>query len=79
MNKKELEDSVYKTINIIDRDTLTISILTEYSFNEKTKEKNKLKKENEINVTWQNKSKQLINMISFLIIKNKYINIFLLI
>ena len=51
MNKKELEDSVYKTINIIDRDTLTISILTEYSFNEKTKEKNKLKKENEINVT----------------------------
>ena len=79
MNKKELEDSVYKTINIIDRDTLTISILTEYSFNEKTKEKNKLKKENEINMTWQNKSKQLINMISFLIIKNKYINIFLLI
>ena len=51
MNKKELEDSVYKTINIIDRDTLTISIFTEYSFNEKTKEKNKLKKENEINVT----------------------------
>ena len=79
MNKKELEDSVYKTINIIDRDTLAISILTEYSFNEKTKEKNKLKKENEINMTWQNKSKQLINMISFLIIKNKYINIFLLI
>ena len=79
MNKKELEDSVYKTINIIDRDTLTISILTEYSFNEKTKEKNKLKKENEINMTWQNKSKQLINMISFLITKNKYINIFLLI
>ena len=79
MNKKELEDSVYKTINIIDRDTLTISILTEYFFNEKTKEKNKLKKENEINMTWQNKSKQLINMISFLIIKNKYINIFLLI
>jgi len=79
LNKKELEDSVYKTINIIDRDTLTISILTEYSFNEKTKEKNKLKKENEINMTWQNKSKQLINMISFLIIKNKYINIFLLI
>ena len=51
LNKKELEDSVYKTINIIDRDTLTISILTEYSFNEKTKEKNKLKKENEINMT----------------------------
>ena len=51
LNKKELEDSDYKTIRIIDRDTLTISIPTEYSFNENTKGKNKLNKENKLNVT----------------------------
>ena len=51
LNKKELEDSDYKTISIIDRDTLTISIPTEYSFNENSKEKNKLNKENKLNVT----------------------------
>ena len=48
LNKKEIEDADYKTINIIDKDTLIISIPTDYSIYEKGK--NKSKKENKINV-----------------------------
>ena len=48
LNKIEKEDSNYKTINIINKDTLTISIPTDYSIYEKGKGK---KKENKINVT----------------------------
>ena len=48
LNKKEIEDADYKTINIIDKDTLIISIPTDYSINKKGK--NKSKKENKINI-----------------------------
>ena len=47
LSKKELEDSDYKTISIISKDTLIISIPTEYSFNEEKKNKS----EKKINVT----------------------------
>ena len=48
LNKREKEESDYKTINIINKDTLTISIPTEYKFNEKGKKE--LKKENKMNI-----------------------------
>ena len=43
LNKKELEDSKYKTISVISKDTLIISIPTEYSFNEEKKNKSEKK------------------------------------
>ena len=67
LNKKEIQDSSYKTISIISKDTLIISIPTEYSFNEERKNKSKKEKENKINVT---KEKQEIFKYDFVFDEN---------